>query len=68
VVRGKEMALAIGLNTSTGRIGTALAMFTPIPLIKLTGDISMPVIVSLFLLGIGMLVFVLFTFMDRQLD
>src|SRR5665648_1177608 len=37
--RGKEMALAIGLNTSTGRIGTALAMFTPIPLIKLTGDI-----------------------------
>ncbi|MEI7527120.1 MAG: MFS transporter, partial [Mariniphaga sp.] len=66
--RGKEMALAIGLNTSTGRIGTALAMFTPIPLIKLTGDISMPVIVSLFLLGIGMLVFVLFTFMDRQLD
>jgi nitrate/nitrite transporter NarK len=66
--RGKEMALAIGLNTSTGRIGTALAMFTPIPLIKLTGDISMPVIVSLFLLGIGMLVFVLFTFMDRRLD
>ncbi len=34
----------------------------------MTGDISMPVIVSLFLLGIGMLVFVLFTFMDRQLD
>jgi MFS family permease len=66
--RGKEMALAIGLNTSTGRIGTALAMFTPIPLIKLTGDISMPVIVSLFLLCIGMLVFVLFTFMDRKLD
>jgi len=66
--RGKEMALAIGLNTSTGRIGTALAMFTPIPLIRLTGDISMPVIVSLFLLGIGMLVFVLFTFMDRRLD
>jgi len=66
--RGKEMALAIGLNTSTGRIGTALAMFTPIPLIKMTGDISMPVIVSLFLLGIGLLVFVLFTFMDRKLD
>ena len=66
--RGKEMALAIGLNTSTGRIGTALAMFTPIPLIRLTGDISAPVILSLFLLGIGMLVFILFTFMDRKLD
>jgi len=66
--RGKEMALAIGLNTSTGRIGTALAMFTPIPLIKLTGNISAPVLLSLFLLGLGMLVFILFTFMDRKLD
>jgi nitrate/nitrite transporter NarK len=66
--RGKEMALAIGLNTSTGRIGTALAMFTPIPLVKLTGDISSPVILSLFLLGLGLLVFFLFTFMDRKLD
>src|SRR5665648_71597 len=66
--RGKEMALAIGLNTSTGRIGTALAMFTPIPLIKMTGDISAPVILSLFLLGIGMLIFILFIFMDRKLD
>jgi nitrate/nitrite transporter NarK len=66
--RGKEMALAIGLNTSTGRIGTALAMFTPIPLIKLTGNISAPVLLSLFLLGIGLLVFILFTFMDRKLD
>jgi nitrate/nitrite transporter NarK len=66
--RGKEMALAIGLNTSTGRIGTALAMFTPIPLIRLTGNISAPVVLSLFLLGIGMLVFVLFTFMDHKLD
>jgi nitrate/nitrite transporter NarK len=66
--RGKEMALAIGLNTSTGRIGTALAMFTPIPLVKLTGDISSPVVLSLFLLGIGLLVFILFTFMDRKLD
>jgi nitrate/nitrite transporter NarK len=66
--RGKEMALAIGLNTSTGRIGTALAMFTPIPLVKMTGDISAPVILSLFLLGLGLLVFILFTFMDRKLD
>ncbi len=66
--RGKEMALAIGLNTSTGRIGTALAMFTPIPLVKMTGDISAPVILSLFLLAIGLLVFILFTFMDRKLD
>ena len=66
--RGKEMALAIGLYTSTGRIGTALAMFTPIPLVQLTGNIGAPVILSLFLLGLGLLVFILFMFMDRKLD
>lgn len=66
--KGKEMALAIGLNTSTGRIGTALAMFTPIPLVKMTGNISFPVLLSLFLLCLGLLVFILFTVMDRKLD
>jgi nitrate/nitrite transporter NarK len=66
--RGKEMALAIGLNTSTGRIGTALAMFTPIPLVKLSGNLSMPVIVALLLLCLGLLVFIFFTVLDRRLD
>lgn len=66
--RGKEMALAIGLNTSTGRIGTALAMFTPIPLVKLTGNLSAPVILSLFLLCLGLLVFIFFSVLDKRLD
>ncbi len=66
--RGKELALAIGLNTSTGRIGTALAMFTPVPLVKLTGNISTPVLVALMLLGLGLLVFFLFIFLDKRLD
>lgn len=66
--RGKELALAIGLNTSTGRIGTALAMFTPVPLVKLTGNISTPVLVALILLGLGLMVFFLFIFLDKKLD
>lgn len=66
--RGKEMALAIGLNTSTGRIGTALAMFTPIPLVKMTGNVSAPVLLAIVLLSLGLLVFIFFTFMDRKLD
>ncbi|MDR3093439.1 MAG: MFS transporter [Bacteroidales bacterium] len=66
--RGKEMALAIGLNTSTGRIGTALAMFTPIPLVKAAGNLSAPVIVALFFLCLGLLVFIVFTMFDRRLD
>ncbi len=66
--RGKEMALAIGLNTSTGRIGTALAMFTPLPLYNLTKDVSTPIIVAMMLLCLGLLVFIFFTFMDKRLD
>ncbi|HLP06336.1 MAG TPA: MFS transporter [Paludibacter sp.] len=66
--RGKEMALAIGLNTSTGRIGTALAMFTPLPLYNFTKNISSPVLVSMFLLALGLLVFVFFIFIDKKLD
>ncbi len=66
--RGKEMALAIGLNTSTGRIGTALAMFTPLPLYNLTKDVSTPILVSILLLCIGLLVFIFFTVLDKRLD
>jgi len=66
--RGKEMALAIGLNTSTGRIGTALAMFTPLPLYNLTKDVSTPILVSVLLLCIGLLVFIFFTVLDKRLD
>ena len=66
--RGKEMALAIGLNTSTGRIGTALAMFTPLPLYNLTKNVSAPILLSVLLLCIGLLVFIFFAVLDKRLD
>lgn len=66
--RGKEMALAIGLNTSTGRIGTALAMFTPLPLYNLTKDVSAPILVAIVLLLIGLLVYLFFNVLDKRLD
>ena len=66
--RGKEMALAIGLNTSTGRIGTALAMFTPQPLYNLIKDVSAPVLVSIVLLCLGLLVYLFFNVLDKRLD
>jgi MFS family permease len=65
---GKEMALAIGLNTSTGRIGTALAMFTPLPLYNLTKEVSTPIIVAMLLLCTGLLVFIFFSIIDKRLD
>lgn len=66
--RGKEFALAIGLNTSTGRIGTALAMFTPIPLVQMTGNISAPILLAMLLLCIGLMAFICFCMFDRRLD
>ena len=66
--RGKEMALAIGLNTSTGRIGTALAMFTPLPLYNLTKNVSAPILLSILLLCIGLLIFIFFNVLDKRLD
>jgi len=66
--RGKEMALAIGLNTSTGRIGTALAMFTPQPLYNLTKDVSAPILLSIVLLCLGLLVYLFFNVIDKRLD
>jgi MFS family permease len=66
--KGKELALAIGLNTSVGRIGTALAMFTPIPLVSWSRNLSAPVILSVLLLCIGLITFLCFTVFDRKLD
>jgi nitrate/nitrite transporter NarK len=66
--KGREMALAIGLNTSVGRIGTALALFTPIPLVNLTQNLASPVILSLLLLCAGLLAFICFSIFDRKRD
>ncbi|MDR2086977.1 MAG: MFS transporter, partial [Dysgonamonadaceae bacterium] len=66
--KGKELALAIGLNTSVGRIGTALAMFTPLPLVNLTKNLSAPVILSILLLFVGLIAFIYFSFLDKKLD
>ena len=66
--KGKELALAIGLNTSVGRIGTALAMFTPIPLVNWTKDLSAPIILSILLLCVGLISFIFFAVFDRKLD
>jgi nitrate/nitrite transporter NarK len=66
--KGKELALAIGLNTSVGRIGTALAMFTPLPLVNLTKNLSAPIILAILLLFIGLIAFIYFSFLDKKLD
>lgn len=66
--QGKEMALAMGLQVATARIGTALAMATSVPIANAMHGVSKPVLVSLIMLCIGMVAFFLYATMDRKLD
>ncbi len=65
--KGKEMALAMGLEMATARLGTALALFAS-PMIAEKFGLSRPVLLGLLLLVIGFFAFVMYTFMDKKLD
>ena len=74
--KGKELALAMGLEMATARMGTALALAIPAPIAAayLAGGatpqvaLSAPIFLGLGLLVAGFLAFVFYTFKDRQLD
>jgi len=66
--KGKELALAMGLEMSTARIGTTLALVTSIPLAEALHGVSMPILICLIMLCIGMISFFVFTVMDKKLD
>jgi nitrate/nitrite transporter NarK len=66
--KGKEMALAMGLEMATARMGTALALATSVPIANAFGSVSAPILVCLIMLCIGMISFFIYTFMDKKLD
>ncbi len=66
--KGKELALAMGLEMATARIGTTMAMVTSVPIARALGGVSKPILVCLIMLCIGMISFIVYTFMDKKLD
>jgi len=72
--KGKEMALAMGLEMATARLGTALALALPYPMATLWfgtkefPHISAPMMLGLGLLVAGFVAFLWYTFMDRKLE
>lgn len=66
--KGKELALAMGLEMATARIGTMLAMAITVPYAKYFQSVSAPVLLCLILLCIGLISFFIYTFMDKKLD
>jgi MFS family permease len=66
--KGKEMALAMGLEMAMARLGTGLAIGTSLPIARAFNDVSAPILLALILLCIGLISFFIYTFMDKKLD
>lgn len=76
--KGKEMALAMGMEMATARLGTMLALAVTVPLANLFGitdeagtlhpSISAPLLICLIMLCIGTIAFFIYTFYDKKLD
>lgn len=66
--KGYEIALAMGLQVSTARIGTALALGLGAPIATAFKAVAAPVLVGVVLLAIGLVAFVFYCGMDRKLD
>lgn len=66
--KGKEMALAMGLQMATARLGTMLALAVSLPLARYFEDVSAPLIMGVIMLCIGLIAFIVYTLMDVKLD
>jgi predicted MFS family arabinose efflux permease len=66
--KGKEMALAMGLQLASARLGTALALFASYPLAVWMGGVAKPVFLGLILICIGMISFSFIAYRISELD
>ncbi len=65
--KGKEMALAMGMQMSIARMGTALALIISIPLAK-NFTVTAPILFALIVMSLGVISFILFSLLDIKLD
>ena len=66
--KGKEMALAMGLQVSFARLGTLLAIAIPLPIAQHFGDVSIPILFGALLLCIGLIAYIVYVRMDIKLE
>lgn len=66
--KGKEMALAMGLQVATARMGMLMAMVMPSRMVGESGDFSRPVAFGILLLCIGLISYLIFCISDARLD
>jgi predicted MFS family arabinose efflux permease len=65
--KGYEMALAMGMQMSIARLGTAVALGIALPMAK-TYSYTSPVLLAFVFMLIAFSAFVIYTFMDKKLD
>lgn len=66
--KGKEMALAMGVEMAIARVGVAVVVLgSPVLANKISPiDVSRPVLVAVILLAIGLICFITYAFMDKN--
>ena len=64
---GKEMALAMGIQVALARLGTALALLGG-PFLAKYYQLSTPILVGLFSVGLAVVIYLIYCAMDRKLD
>jgi nitrate/nitrite transporter NarK len=65
--KGKEIALAMGIQVAVARLGQALALIV-CPLIVTSFSMSAPLLFALILIVIGFFAYMIFCVMDKKLD
>lgn len=65
---GKELALAMGLQVAMARIGTAVALGVSLPVARMMGEVSYPVLFGAITLCIGFLCYLVYCVMDKKED
>lgn len=65
--KGKELALALGLNLALARLGMALALVIS-PILAANDNLSLPIWFGTLLLGIGLIAFLIYLIYDVRFD
>jgi MFS family permease len=65
--KGKEMALAMGMQMAIARLGTLLALAISLPLAK-NFTVTAPILFALIVMLLGVLSFIMFSILDIKLD
>lgn len=66
--KGKEMALAMGMQMATARLGTMLAMWITLPFAVYFQNVAAPLLLACILLCVGLISFIVYVVMDTRLD